>query len=147
MYFLREQRRNCKSLPHFPQFVKLIHSQVMLAERSVDRSSGTNDDDDDRFTWSNDMSVAEEFLQNHKSAKIVVTIDTHSADNGYFIWTGTSAETYRACLLLEVTTFIKVSIRSLTSIYRYSGIVAQREYSSTCLMPRTLQSTVTSLLS
>ncbi|KAF9779587.1 hypothetical protein BJ322DRAFT_1113387 [Thelephora terrestris] len=73
---------------------------VMLVEQAVD--STVRHDDDGRFTWSNDTSLAEEFLNAHKSAKIVVAIDTHSADNGYFIWTGSTAETYRACSLLEI---------------------------------------------
>ena len=75
----------------------------MLAERSVDGSSGANDDG--HFTWSDDMSLAEEFLENHRSVKIVVAINTHSADNGYFVWTGSTAETFCACSLLEVTMF------------------------------------------
>ena len=83
----------------------------MLAERSVDGSRGA--DDDCCFTWSDDISLAEEFLLNHKSAKIVVAIDTHSADNGYFIWTGSTADTYHACSLLEVTMFAGISIQTL----------------------------------
>ena len=67
-------------MPHLCRFIQLIYIQVMLAERSVDGSRGA--DDDLRFTWSDDTSLAEEFLLNHKSAKIVVAIDTHSADNG-----------------------------------------------------------------
>ena len=64
-------------------------------------------------TWSDDTSLAEEFLLNHKSVKIVVAIDTHSADNGYFVWTGSTADTYHACSLLEVTMFAGISIQTL----------------------------------
>ena len=92
----------------------------MLAERSVDGSREA--DDDGRFTWSDDISLAEEFLRNHKSAKIVVAIDTHSADNGYFIWTGSDAETYRACSLLEVTMFAGISKRTLTPFSDTPGL-------------------------
>ena len=83
----------------------------MLTERSVDGSRGA--DDDRCFTWSDDISLAEEFLLNHKLAKIVVAIDTHSADNGYFVWTGSTADIYRACSLLEVTMFARISIQTL----------------------------------
>jgi hypothetical protein len=83
----------------------------MLVERAVDSTVRHNDDG--RFTWSNDTSLAEEFLNAHKSAKIVVAIDTHSADNGYFIWTGSTAETYRACSLLEVTMLTGISVQIL----------------------------------
>ena len=52
------------------------------------------------------------------SKKIVLKItmsmtDTHSADNGYFVWTGSTADTYCACLLLEVTMFAGISIQTL----------------------------------
>ena len=53
--------------------------QVMLVERSLDGSRGA--DNDSRFTWSDDTSLAEGFLSDHNSAKILVAIDTHSADN------------------------------------------------------------------
>ena len=93
----------------------------MLAERSVDGSREA--DDDGRFTWSDDISLAEEFLRNHKLVKIVVAIDTHSADNGYFIWTGSDAETYlsRTGIFHVLFTFILsqltlvVTVQSLTS--------------------------------
>lgn len=73
----------------------------MLVERSVD---GNNSEAlNSNFARSKDMSLAEKFLGDHQTAKIVMIIDTHSADNGYFIWTGDTAESYRACSLLEVS--------------------------------------------
>ncbi|KAF9642917.1 hypothetical protein BDM02DRAFT_3132771 [Thelephora ganbajun] len=35
-------------------------------------------------------------------AKIVTIIHTHCLDNGFFVWTGDSPETYHACSLLEI---------------------------------------------
>ena len=47
---------------------------------------------------------AETFLKRHRTAKIVVIIDTHCLDeNGAFVYTGHSPDTYKACLLPEVS--------------------------------------------
>lgn len=117
---------------------KLIHIQVMLVERAVDGSDGTNYDAG--VTHSNDTSLAERFLSDHESAKIVVVVDTHSVDNGYFVWTGASAESYRACSLIEVCWLCLFCICILIVSKRYSGIVARRGFSSTYLMQMTPQS-------
>ena len=75
----------------------------MLVERSVD---GTPmDPNDELFETSKDTSYAEGFLKAHEMAKILVIIDTHCLDNGAFVWTGASADEYRACSLLEVRPF------------------------------------------
>jgi hypothetical protein len=47
-------------------------------------------------------TTVEEFLTKHRTAKIVVVIDTHCMDNGYFVYTGESPEQYQACSLKEV---------------------------------------------
>jgi len=46
-------------------------------------------------------AMAEELLERYPTAKIVVVIDTHCLDNGYFVYTGNSPETYKACSLKE----------------------------------------------
>lgn len=46
---------------------------------------------------------AEQFLKKNKTAKIVIVLDTHCAENGAFVWTGTSPATYRSCFMLEVS--------------------------------------------
>ena len=92
----------------------------MLVERSLDGSRGA--DDNSHFTWSDDTSLAEEFLSDHNSVKILVAINTHSADNRYFIWTGSNAETYHACSLLEVTMFTGISIQTLISFTDTLGL-------------------------
>ena len=48
-------------------------------------------------------ATAEEFLKAHRTAKIVVVIDTHCLDNRYFVYTGDSADEYKACSLKEVS--------------------------------------------
>lgn len=45
------------------------------------------------------------FLNKYKTAKIVVAIDTHSLDNGFFAFEGNSATSYKACSMLEVNTW------------------------------------------
>jgi hypothetical protein len=48
-------------------------------------------------------SMAEEFLKKHPITKIVVVVDTHYLDNGYFVYTGDSPDTYKACSLKEAS--------------------------------------------
>jgi len=84
----------------------------MFVERSVD---GTPlDPNDDLFKMSKDTSLAEHFLNAHPMAKIVVIVDTHCLENGFFVWTGNSEDEYRACSLLEVSTrsYLPLSICS-----------------------------------
>jgi len=73
----------------------------MLIERSLECSPTSNDK---FFKRSKDTSLAENFLKKHKAAKIIVIVDTHCLENGYFVWTGDSPQDYRACSLLEVST-------------------------------------------
>jgi hypothetical protein len=42
------------------------------------------------------------FLEHYKSAKIIVIIDTHCLDGGFFVYKGTSPATYEGCSLEEV---------------------------------------------
>jgi hypothetical protein len=76
----------------------------MLIERSVD---GTPlDRNDQKFEQSKDTSLAERFLMSNEGARIVVIVDTHCLDNGRLVWTGTSADEYRACSLFEVSSIL-----------------------------------------
>lgn len=50
-----------------------------------------------------DTSPAEQFLVAHESAKIVVIVDTHCIESGFFVWTGEGAADWKACSLLEVS--------------------------------------------
>lgn len=74
----------------------------MYIERVLNGTEATNDNDV-YFQRSKDSSLAEHFLKKHPTAKIVVVIDTHCFDSGWFIWTGDSPETYQSCSLLEVS--------------------------------------------
>jgi len=47
--------------------------------------------------------AAKRFLKAYTMAKIVVVIDTHCLENGFFVWEGDSPTTYAACSLLEVS--------------------------------------------
>lgn len=77
-----------------------MYLKVMLVERAID-GTGSNPRDA-LYQTSNDVKVIHKFLKDHRTAKIVVVINTHCEDNGYFVWTGSSDETYRSCSLLEV---------------------------------------------
>ena len=42
------------------------------------------------------------FLKKFTSPKMVVIIDTHCLENGYFVWSGDSSENYQTCSMKEV---------------------------------------------
>lgn len=48
-------------------------------------------------------NAAEDFLKDYGAAKIIVVIDTHSLENGYFVWRGANPDDLSACSLLEVS--------------------------------------------
>ena len=59
-----------------------------------------------------DTEAGEQFLKAQATANIVVVIDTHCIENGFFIYKGDSPENYAACSLLEVSaTFPSKSFR------------------------------------
>lgn len=49
------------------------------------------------------------FLERFTTANIVVVIETHCMENGCFVWTGESADTYKACSLFEVSSYFHPS--------------------------------------
>ena len=52
---------------------------------------------------SNTAKEARLFFKQHLTAKIVVIVDTHTLDNGAFVYSGSSPETFQTCRLLEVS--------------------------------------------
>ena len=50
------------------------------------------------------FNMAGEFLEKHETAKVIMVIDTHCLENGFFVYTGASAESYKACSLKEAST-------------------------------------------
>ena len=51
----------------------------------------------------NNTDVISNFLQKYNTTKIVFILDTHSADNGRFVYTGANDNTFKVCSLQEVT--------------------------------------------
>src|SRR5882757_2533625 len=93
----------------------------MVVER---RTDGTDNSSDDGSKGSEDGLRAERFLEEHPMAKIVIIIDTHSMENGFFIWTGNSPEDYRACSLLEVSPRTQFNAPYILIIIRRSSETA-----------------------
>ena len=77
----------------------------MLVERPLNgtQKEGPNDANDPLYQTTASPTAAVEFLKAHPTAKIIFIVDTHSADNGYFLYAGDSPKTYEACSLLEVS--------------------------------------------
>lgn len=83
------------------------------------------------FTHANNMCPADDpiqevtkFLGKHTTAKIIVVIDTHSLENGRFVYTGDTPGTYEACSLFEVCTQLttKRSLLLLTILTDNQGL-------------------------
>ena len=71
----------------------------MFIERSLQYMLEENDK---LFAKSTTAVRAAKFMEVHPTAKIVVIVDTHAADNGYFVWVGDTPDDFRSCSLLEV---------------------------------------------
>lgn len=72
---------------------------MMFLERDL---KYTSEENEKLFARSKATVRAIKFMEIHPLAKILIVIDTHAADNGYFVWVGESEEDYRSCSLLEV---------------------------------------------
>ncbi|KAF9781509.1 hypothetical protein BJ322DRAFT_1022923 [Thelephora terrestris] len=72
---------------------------VMFMDRSLWHRS---DEKDEHLTGSQATADAIEFLEASPYAKILVIIDTHAAENGYFVWAKDANGDYQACSLLEI---------------------------------------------
>jgi hypothetical protein len=79
--------------------------QVYRLEFPLNDDLGEEDGDTDIIHQAVDepVAAAKEFLDRHPTAKIVVIIDTHSAENGGFIYEGNSPGNYQMCFMLEVS--------------------------------------------
>ena len=71
-----------------------------------------NDVHPDEVSSNDPVKDVRAFMRKNTSAKIVVVIDTHCLDNGAFVYTGNSPDTYQGCLLPEVSAFDSRCVRS-----------------------------------
>ena len=77
----------------------------MLVEQPLDGTPAVdpmNSANDSLYEVTQDLPVPETFLEFHLTAKIMFIVDTHSLDNGSFVFKGEDAVSYEACLLYEV---------------------------------------------
>jgi len=78
----------------------------MLMECSLNATPATTDStnvNDHHYKSTADLSVAEAFLKQHSTAKIVFIVNTHCLPDGFFVYLGDSPDTYKSCSLLEVS--------------------------------------------
>lgn len=59
---------------------------------------------------------ARAFLDKHPMAKIIIVVDAHCMDNGFFVYEGDSAETFKGCPMSEVNTTIRSYLALLTPL-------------------------------
>jgi len=91
-----------------------------------------------------DIAAVTEFMKRFATAKIVVVLDTHSLDNGYFAWKGSSPTTYEGCSLQEVHfSGFRRSRLQPTPFYRSSITASLRRCISISTAPRRPRSTPT----
>lgn len=77
--------------------------EVALDVAAEQAANDGNIGNDDKTIRTNSSKAAESFLEEFPYAKIVVIIDTHCLENGFFVWRGNSRKTYEACPLLAVS--------------------------------------------
>lgn len=108
----------------------------MFVERPLNGTPepGPTDVNDDHFETTTDPTAAKSFLKEHKTAKIVFIIDTHSLDNGYFLYAGDTPNTYDGCQLIEASIPCNPANSYLNSSHRSSMTARQRASSIISLM-------------
>jgi len=75
----------------------------MYVEHTLGLTEPKADDlGDDNYDVSDERDAAIEFLKARPTAKILVIIDTHCLENGYFTYVGDDAVSLQGCSLLEV---------------------------------------------
>jgi hypothetical protein len=121
----------------------------MLMEIALDadlpQEPGVHHGNDGTVTKTSSPEMVEVFMTDNPMAKIIIVIDTHCLDNGFFVWTGENAtKNFQSCSLLEV------SLTRLTNFYhsrlRRSCMTAyQLRSSSTFQMHQGPQTIPTSL--
>jgi len=82
----------------------------MLVETSLSNTQDEDPGENEFYKVTNNTKTAEGFLKAHRTAKIVIVIDTHCIENGFFIYKGDSPENYAACSLLEVNALYHLSV-------------------------------------
>lgn len=68
-------------------------------------SSPTNEVDETQEELMDPTVQARDFLAKNPLAKILVVLDTHSLENGSFVWKGNAPPSYEGCSLLEVSLY------------------------------------------
>lgn len=64
------------------------------------------------------MQEAVKFLEHFRMTKIIIVLDTHSVNNGVFIWKGSSSDqkSLETCYMLEMSVQHVIDVMCLTSL-------------------------------
>lgn len=86
--------------------------------------SGDHDGDDDDTITTRTSKAAEDFMEEFPLAKIVVIIDTHCSESGFFLWRGDHKGDFETSPLLPVSKKLYLShLPSLTLLQILSDCV------------------------
>lgn len=91
----------------------IVYTQVKLLEVRLDGSEhgSVNVKPDTGRISANEAGI---FLSIHRTAKIVIIIDTHCLENGAFVWVGNDPVSYQACFMPLVSTRLSCAMQNLT---------------------------------
>lgn len=109
----------------------------MLLEAPLDRKSQPRRTD-------KSAREATDFLLDHPTAKIVVVIDTHCLDNGYYIWSRDgNTNDFQACEMEEASSMRSTGPSLSSHRHRSSRTAFQTEFVATSPTTRMVQNTTT----
>jgi len=111
--------------------------QILLMEVALDSGSWPDDNVNDggNAIVTDSSRAAEEFLAEFPLARIIVIIDTHCSESGFFLWKGSLKGDFETSPLLPVCTMLHRFFLFLHSSRSYKTVY-HKGSSSFCLMRR-----------
>lgn len=125
--------RTCWFLP------QILRMEVSL-RRDLSTTSVWNSEVDGR-PLKQPLKAAEKFFTEFPQAKIVFVIDTHSLEDGRFLFRGHDPITYESCYLEEVIVSHFQNCTFISQLHRSSPTAFQNAFGNFYLTPRIVRTT------